>query len=125
GARRALRLEEVGQDGRNLVRERCQDGEAALRRVATVLGGRRADGRDRSGGGAADALEAIPGRQLADGQRVDDTARDAALHDDIEGEVGCRVRLPFHERSARRNAPRRWSPGEKTPRRSYSRCRAW
>ena len=107
GAGEARRGEEVEEErvavgiliGRlaELLREARQLAEARIRPVllARVLRRRRRARCDGAGRRAPDVAQAVPLREARDGARVDDTARDAALHDQIaEGaaEIGRRAR---------------------------------
>src|SRR6201999_3005052 len=52
-------------------------------RGAPELGGRRPGGGDGSGAGAANVAEAKLLLQLEDGRRIDDSAGDSTLHDEV------------------------------------------
>ena len=82
-ARARLRLEEPEEvvAGADPLGKRGELREAAG--VAAVLGRRRRGGRDRARRGAADVDEPIRPGELAERVRVDDAARDPALHDDV------------------------------------------
>ena len=96
--RRDVGLEELEHErllhgpAAELAGQPLDDLEAVGRAVAAgVLRGGEHRGGDRARRRAADALEPVAAREPEDRARVDDAARDAALHHDVAHEVRLRV----------------------------------
>jgi hypothetical protein len=111
----------VAPEPRRELLERREPVRGAEHRAA-MLGGGEERRRDRTGARAADALEREPLRELDARGRVDDAARDAALHDHVAvarrrgrgdriGVRGAHGYLPRMAGASHARADRRWPGG--------------